>query len=95
MLQERSLSSTINSLCYFHPNSNPCKVTHSPLFHLLLFFFLNIYLGPFCQVLVSAHGTFSGGMWDLAPWPGIELRPPALEAQSYPLKHQRSTPPSF
>ena len=29
----------------------------------------------------------SCGMRDLVPWPGIEPRPPALGAQSYPLDH--------
>ena len=37
-----------------------------------------------CQVLIVAHGIFClcCGMWDLVPWPGIKLRPPALRAQS-------------
>ena len=47
------------------------------------FFFLNIYLFIWLhQVLIVAHGIFSCGMWDLVPWPGIELRSPALGAQS-------------
>ena len=33
-----------------------------------------------CRVLVS--GIFCCGMWDLVPWPGIELMPPALGTQS-------------
>ena len=32
----------------------------------------------------------SCSMWDLVPWPGIELRPLALGAQSLPLDHQGS-----
>ena len=35
-----------------------------------------------CQVLVAAQRIFSCGMWDLAPWPGIELEAPALGAES-------------
>ena len=33
--------------------------------------------------LAAAHGIFNlyHGMWDLAPWPGIESVPPAFEAQ--------------
>ena len=36
----------------------------------------------FCWVLVVACGIFSCHMWDLVPWPGMELRPPALNTQS-------------
>ena len=40
----------------------------------------NIYLFIWLPwVLVAAHKIFSCGMWDLAPWLGIEPRPPALE----------------
>ena len=35
-----------------------------------------------CQVLGVAYGIFSGSMWDLALWPGIEPMPPASGAQS-------------
>ena len=36
------------------------------------FFFSNFWL-----CLVTVLGTFSCGMWDRVPWPGIEPRPPA------------------
>ena len=34
------------------------------------------------RVLVAACRIFSGNMWDLVPWPGIEHWPPTLGAQS-------------
>ena len=46
----------------------------------LFFFFLTfIWLH---QVLVVALRIFSGGMWDIVSWPGIEPRSPTLGAQS-------------
>ena len=49
----------------------------------VLFFNFNIYLFIWLHwVLIVAHGIFSCGMWDLVPWPGIELRSPALGTQS-------------
>ena len=46
-----------------------------------------VVAGEMWDLLVSALGIFSYRMraltcimWDLVPWPGIELRPPALEA---------------
>ena len=57
-----------------------------------------------CQVLVAACvisvfteacGFFSCGMWDLVPWPGIELRPPALGAQSLSHWTTRDVPSIF
>ena len=56
-----------------------------------ILFFFNIYLFWLRRVLVAARGIFSCGiqplrcgMWDLAPWPGIEPGPPE------PLDHQQS-----
>ena len=46
-----------------------------------LFFWLH-------QFLVAACAIFHWGMWDLALWPGIKPRPPALEAESSPLDQQ-------
>ena len=37
----------------------------------------------------------SCGMWDLVPWPGIEPRPPALEAQSLSHWTTREVPGLF
>ena len=51
-----------------------------------------IYLAPFCQVLVSARGTFSCSMWDLVTWPRIEPEPPALGAQSLIYRTTREVP---
>ena len=49
------------------------------------------------RVLVRALDISSCGMWTLScsilglvPWPGMELRTPALRAQSQPLDHQGS-----
>ena len=44
--------------------------------------FLNYLFIWLCWVLVAACRTFSCSMWDLVPWPGIKLGPPALGAQS-------------
>ena len=35
-----------------------------------------------CQLLVAALGIFSCSLWDLVPWPGIELALRALGAES-------------
>ena len=52
---------------------------------LVFVFFFNIYLFLLCQVLaaahgssifVAAHGILTCNMWDLAPWPEMELRSP-------------------
>ena len=43
-------------------------------FFLSLFYFFTWLHGAF----VSAHGSFSCGVWDLFPWPGIEPRSLAL-----------------
>ena len=49
-----------------------------------------------CWVLVSPHGIFSCGLWDLVPLPGIEPEPPALRAWSLKsLDQQRSPSPFF
>ena len=49
---------------------------------------IHLFIWP-CQVLVVAHRIFRCsmwtlrcGLWDLVPWPGIELRSPALGAQN-------------
>ena len=58
-------------------------------FNIYLFIYLHIWL---YQVLVVARGIFSGGMWNLVPWPGIEPRPPALGAWSLSLCTTREVP---
>ena len=35
-----------------------------------------------CGILSCSMWTFCCGMWDLVPWPEIELGPPALRTQS-------------
>ena len=53
--------------------------------HWLSFLYLFIWL---CRVLVSTCRIFDGmqnlscSMWDLAPWPGMEPKPPVLGTQS-------------
>ena len=51
--------------------------------HTFIPLFLFIWL---CWVLIVACGIFGCYMWDLGPWPGMELRPPAFSTQS--LSHQ-------
>ena len=45
----------------------------------LKFKFLNYLIWLF-RVSIVSWGIFSCGMWDLVPWPGIKLGPPALGA---------------
>ena len=40
-----------------------------------IYFYIWLY-----RVLDVACGIFSCGLWDVISWPGIEPRPPALEA---------------
>ena len=42
------------------------------------------------MALVAMVKLLSYGLWDLVPWPGIKLGPPALGTQSQPLDHQGS-----
>ena len=51
------------------------KAKQNPLIYLICFF-------GCARVLVAACRIFSGNMWDLVPWPGIEHWPFALGAQS-------------
>ena len=57
----------------------------------MIYFFPNLVH----WVLAAACGTFSGGMWDLVPWPRIEPGPPELEpgvlATGPPGKSQNDT----
>ena len=48
-----------------------------------------------CWVLVSPHGIFSCGLWDLVPLPGIEPEPPALRAWSLSQWTSREVPIIF
>ena len=61
------LSNTAFNLC----QSDKDKLVSNCVF--FLFYFLFIYL---------TAPSFSCGMWNLLPWPGIEPRHPALERQS-------------
>ena len=49
---------------------------------ILFFFFFFLTFIWLHQVLVVALRIFSGGMWDIVSWPGIEPRSPTLGAQS-------------
>ena len=42
---------------------------------IILFLYLFILFINLHQVLVTAHGIFSCGMWNLVPWRGIKSRP--------------------
>ena len=44
------------------------------------------------DLFIVACGVFSCGMWDLAPWLGIEPRPPALGAQTVSYGTTREVP---
>ena len=58
-------------------------------------FFFNIYLFIWLRrVLVEACGTFSCGMPDLVPWPGIEPRSLVLGVRSLNCWTTREVPPS-
>ena len=60
--------------------------------HVFSFFFFKIFFWLGCtrswlwqvgsSVFMVACGIFSWGMWDLVPWPGMELEPSALGARS-------------
>ena len=45
-----------------------------------------------CRIFSYSKQTFSCGMWDLVPWPGIEPRAPALEALCLSLWTTREVP---
>ena len=46
---------------------------------------------PVKKILIYlAVRGLSCGVWDLVPWPGIKLRPPALGVWEWPLDHQGS-----
>ena len=46
-----------------------------------------------CRVFIVACRTFSNGMWDLVPRPGIEPRPPVLGARGLSHWATREVPP--
>ena len=48
----------------------------------LLEIFIFLYLFGCARSQLQQAGSFSCSRWDLDPWPGIELRPPALGVQS-------------
>ena len=77
------------------------KIKYFLFFTYFLIFISFIWLH---RLFVAAYGIFdvhcsmpesSCNMWDLVPWPGIEPRPVALEAKSWPLDHQGSPPRIF
>ena len=45
-----------------------------------------------CRIFSYGKQTFSCGMWDLVPWPGIEPRAPTLEALRLSLWTTREVP---
>ena len=54
------------------------------LLQILVIIIITIYLSIWLyQALVVTCRIFSRGMWDLAPWPGIEPEPPALGEWSF------------
>ena len=73
-----------------------CLLSHNYLFLFIFLFLFWIYLaapGLSCSTqdlrcmaggifLIAACRTFSCGMWDLVPWPGIEPGPPELATWS-------------
>ena len=73
---------------------NPPRLWFCSIFFFLVFQYLFIYLFTYLAVpgLSVARGIFSGGMWNLVPWPGIEPRPPALGAWSLSLCTTREVP---
>ena len=52
------------------------------LFFIIIIIILNIYLFGCAGSCLWHAGSFSCGMWDLVPWPGIDPGPPALGARS-------------
>ena len=64
-------------LCFAHCFILPSPTLLSTCCHhfIILFLYLFILFINLHQVLVTAHGIFSCGMWNLVPWRGIKSRP--------------------
>ena len=65
-----------------------CHITLSAghLPHVLFLFFVHLHrflaVALRASIFIAACWILSSGMWDLAPWPGIKPKPPALGVQS-------------
>ena len=51
-------------------------------FHIFTFIFKNVYLFAYLFVYLAVTGL-SCGMWDLVPWPGMELWVPYFGSLSH------------
>ena len=65
----------LHSTLFHPPFTNSAEYTLSPFYFIILFLYLFILFINLYQVLVTARGIFSCGMWNLVPWPGIKSRP--------------------
>ena len=74
-------------MCGRRGKGNPGDLFIRAIIPLLIknIYLLKVFIYPifkkYCQVLVAAHRIFSCGMLDVAPQPGINPGPSALEAQ--------------